>query len=469
LNKVPPLRCVIIVWPITANRKEGIPMYKNNIQGNGRKWKVKVMERRKWVRGLPDKWEDKSVEIALIKELIPLGLRAVEEKLAKEVDEIAGLRYKRFGGKRIHRWGRQWGSVYLHGQKVPVIVPRIRIKGRMTEGELNLKTYDEFQKPHEYDQDVMLRLLNGISTHRYKESIGLVPQVFGISPSSVSKRFTRKAEEALREIQSRRLEEHDIVSVIMDGKRFGKDGIVIALGVTIHGDKVILGIEQMHNENSLSTTQFINKLIERGLKYTDGILFVIDGSKGIIKAVKDAFNEYAFIQRCEYHKRENITSYLNDRDAEHFKDELNSAYNAPDYSSAKEKLNRVYCQLKKINMSSAESLLEGLEETLTLQRLGLRGAIGKSLSTTNCIESIMSQLGQYTDKVDRWRDSGHIQRWVAASLWQIEPRLRKIRGYKYLKLLRLRMKEEIAKKQNTQQNKTVIGINTQKELLMAEV
>lgn len=442
----------------------------SNVSKKGRRWKVKVIEKRKWVKGLADEWVDKTVEMELIKALIPLGLKAVEEKLAKEVDEIVGLRYERFNRKGFHRWGKQWGSVYLRGQKVPIKVPRVRIKGRTMDGEISLKTYDAFQKPSRGDDSqLMLRLLNGISTHRYKESAELVPQVFGISASTVSKRFTKKAEEALRELQGRKLDEYDIISVIIDGKRFGRDGIVVALGITVDGDKIILGIEQMHQENSLSTSQFINKLIERGLKYTDGILFVVDGSKGFIKAIKDSFREYAFIQRCEYHKRKNITSYLNDRDAEYFGRELSNAYNAVDHESAKEGLNKIHSQLKKINISSAESLLEGLEETLTLHKLGLRNKIGKSLSTTNCIESIMSQLGQHTDKVDRWRDSGHIQRWVAASLREIEPRLRRIRGYKHLILLRYKMKEEIAKKRNEQQNKTVGNVDKQKELLTAVV
>lgn len=173
-------------------------MYTNNIQEKGRKWKVKVVEKREWVKGLATKWEDKALEIELIKELIPLGLKAVEEILVREVDEIAGLWYKRFPGKNIYRWGKQWGSVYLHDQKVPILVPRVRLKGRMREGEISLKTYNEFQKPHGLDRQAMLRLLNGISTHKYRESVELVPQVFGISASNMSRRFTKKAEEALK-------------------------------------------------------------------------------------------------------------------------------------------------------------------------------------------------------------------------------------------------------------------------------
>lgn len=222
---------------------------------------------------------------------------------------------------------------------------------------------------------------------------------------------------------------------------------MIAMGVTIDGRKVIIGIDQTNTENHRSVAQFIDKMIARGLKYDEGLLFTVDGSKGLIKAIRDKFREYAFIQRCRWHKRENVISYLNEDQAELCKRELQMAYHKTTYKEAKHALMTLHNELTHVNMSAADSLMEGLEETLTIHRLGLFTELGRSFTSTNCIESVMSQVGQYTDKVDRWRSSSHIHRWVTASLLEIEPRLNKINGWRYLKLLRVKMREEIKKGQ----------------------
>lgn len=415
-----------------------------------RKWKVKVVEKRKAVKEMMelfnnnDDKEDLDLTVEFIQALIPLGLEAVGEKLKKEVTMLAGTRYKR-DDKKAYRWGSQDGSVYLYDQKIPVRVPRLRDK--YLNEELPLETYQKLQKPLRGDRQTLLKLLNGISTHKYKECSELIPEVFGLSPSNLSRRFKKTTAAALTKLQTKRLDDYDFVAIFIDGKRYHKDNIMITMGVTADGRKVIIGIDQTNTENSRSISQMIDKMITRGLKYDEGLLFIVDGSKGLIKAIRDKFREYAFIQRCRWHKRENVISYLNDDQAELCKRELQKAYSKTTYREAKAALMTLHNELTSVNMSAAESLMEGLEETLTIHRLGLFTELGRSFTSTNCIESIMSQVGQYTDKVDRWRDSGHIHRWVAASLLEIEPRLNKINGWRYLKLLRLKMREEIKKGQ----------------------
>ena len=398
-------------------------------------------------------------KVALIQALIPEGLKAVNEKLQEEVRSLAGERYQH--GKENTRWGAQAGSVYLLDQKVPLTVPRIRNKAHNL--EVPLEYYQKLQEPYQADKQVFKKLLNGLSTHKYRESAQLAPEVFGISASNMSRRFKNATAAKLRQLQERRLDGYDFIVVFVDGKRFAKEGIMISLGITTEGEKVILGIEQMSTENSRSIEQFFERLIERGLKHKDGILFVVDGSKGITKAIEAVFAHCAVIQRCQYHKIENVVSYLPKGLQAIWRAKLRAAFKETKYEAAKRALNKLEAELEKLNPSAANSLREGLEETLAIHRLGVSAELGKSLSSTNCIESVMSQLGQYTDKVDRWRGGEHIQRWTAAGLLELEPRLHKVYGYRHLNLLRMKLREEI----KTRQEKQPLGSAVSEDLAMS--
>ena len=413
-----------------------------------RKWKQKVSQRRKALQetmGLKD-INDIDVKVALIQALIPQGLEAVNEKLQEEVNRLAGKVYRH--GKENTRWGRQPGSVYLSDQKVPILVPRIRNKLRNI--EVPLEYYQKFQEPYQGDEQVFKKLINGLSTHKYRESAELVPEVFGISASNLSRRFKYASTAKLKQLQERRLEKYDFVAIVIDGKRFAEDGLMIALGITIEGTKIVLGIEQMATENHRPIAQFLERLIARGLRYEDGILFIVDGSKGILKAIEQIFPLCAVIHRCHYHKTENVVSYLPKGLQMIWRAKLRAAYRQTKYETAVRALEKLAAELHNINPCAEVSLKEGLEETLSLHKLGLYAELGKSLSSTNCIESVMSQLGQYTDKVDRWRGGSHIQRWAAAGLLELESRLQKVRGFRYLNLLRAQLQQEIVKRQKIQ-------------------
>jgi len=237
------------------------------------------------------------------------------------------------------------------------------------------------------------------------------------------------------------------VVVFIDAKRYAEDGLMVALGVTLQGKKLILGTEQIHSENARAIEQWLDGLIERGLKFEEGILFITDGSKGIKKAIERRLGEYALIQRCQWHKRENVVSYLDETQKLLCRVRMSQAYAKTTYSEAKAELEKLHAELLEVNASAAASLMEGMEETLALHRLGLAPELARSLGTTNCIESVMSQLGQYTDKVDRWHNSDQILRWTAACAMDLEPRLYKIRGFRYLPILKLELKELVHKRQ----------------------
>lgn len=408
-----------------------------------RKWKVKVISKRKALEEtlrLKEEIDDIDVRVSSIQALIPIGLAAVNENLQKAVILLAGKRYSH--GKENTRWGSQYGSVYLGDQKVPVTVPRVRNKIR--NAEVPLEFYQKMQEPYLDGEQAFKKLLNGLSTHKYRESAELVPEVFGISASNVSRRFKYVSAAKLKELQERRLDNYGFVAIFVDGKRYAEDGLVVMLGITSDGQKIVLGIEQMATENHRPIIRAFEKLIERGLRYEEGLLFIIDGSKGIEKAIHEVFPACGVIQRCLYHKIENVVSYLPKGIQTIWRAKLRAAYKHVQYEAVRLALLKLYDALYDINPSAASSLKEGLEDTLTLHRLELHAELGKSLSSTNCIESVMSQLGQYTDKVDRWRGGSHIQRWAASGLLALEPRLNKVRGFRHLSLLKVKLLEEVA-------------------------
>jgi len=375
--------------------------------------------------------------VAMIQALIPLGLMAVEEELAAEVERLAGKRYAHTGST-IKRWGSNRGSVFLGDQRVSVKVPRVRdaVAGR----EVGLNSYQALRDPGVIDNAVLGRVLNGISARKYEKVAMMVPETFGIKKSSVSRRFVKAARNKLGELLERDLSGHDIVAVFIDGKSFAENSMILALGVTMEGDKVVLGFIESATENHKVVRDFINGLVDRGLRTDNEILFVIDGSKGIRKGIKEVLGDKAVIQRCQWHKRENVVSYLELRSQPVFRRKLQAAYEQETYEKAKRRLSSIERELKLVNESAASSLMEGLEETLTLHRLGMFKKLGTSFKTTNCIENLNRQLGIYTGRVSHWRNSDQRRRWVATALLEIEPAMRKVKGYKYMMVLRSAMR-----------------------------
>jgi putative transposase len=385
---------------------------------------------------------DLRTKVAIIQDLIPLGLAAVADVLAREVEELAGNRYSREGGKPGHcRWGSERGSVYLADQKLPISRPRVR--NRTERQEVPLASYALLQQPRRGDEGVLKRVLSGLSCRRYEDCAEAVPEAFGISPSTVSRRFIRTSAGKLKALMERDLSDKDFVALFIDGKGFAEDEMIIALGITITGEKVILGFIQSATENEKVVRDFLNGLLDRGFHGEEGLLCIIDGAKGLRSAVRKVFRDKVIVQRCQWHKRENVIRYLPKGQQATWRRKLQGAYSQPTYEAACQALNRLKPGLRLINESAVSSLEEGLEETLTLHRLGLFTALGKSFKTTNCLESLMAQVGQYTDKVDNWKNSSQKQRWVAAALLEIESGLRRVENHRHLFRLREALKKEI--------------------------
>lgn len=365
-------------------------------------------------------------------------------QLMEEEEQIkAGEKYER--GKRYNRWGKNPGSIRIGEEKVPVEVPRFYDKeNRVTEESEYYHQLHELPMPSE---EVIKKVIKGLSQKDYEEVTRSVMDSFGLSQSTISRTFIEESKKRLEEFESRDLGLYDFLALIIDGKYLSKDNIVIALGVTITGVKVPLGFIQATTENSESVKGLLKNLINRNLRFEEGILTITDGSKGLKKAIEETFGKLALNQRCQWHKRENVVSYLREEEKNIFRGKLQRAYDEPDYQTAKVKLFEIRDELKKINRSSANSLEEGLEETLRMHRLGLVEELGRSFRTTNLIENLNSQLVKYIRKVKRWTDSDMKSRWVAVALLEIENKMRRVNNYEKLHLLRSAIKTELNIKQ----------------------
>ena len=389
---------------------------------------------------------DLDARVEAIQLLIPLGLQAVAEELDRAVVELAGARYQRKDSEQPHRrWGSQPGSVYLGDQKLPVTVPRVRnVENRK---EVSLDAYQALQAPRRMDEGLLLRMLKGIATRNYSACAETVPEAFGLSRSSVSRRYIKGTARKLAEFQERSLKEYDLVALFLDGKSFADEEIIIALGVTLDGTKVPLGFVQAATENERVCRRFLADLVERGLRFESGLLVVLDGAKGLYKAVMSVLKGYACVQRCQYHKRKNVVSYLPKSEQSRIRRKMEAAYGKPTHEEARSVLVALRPGLKLMNQSALNSLEEGLDETLTLHRLGLMPLLQASFRTTNCIENVNSLIGQLTHNVRRWTNSSQRHRWVATALLDIQPRLRRVKGHKHLPMLRQAIQAELGIKQ----------------------
>jgi hypothetical protein len=255
--------------------------------------------------GVPTAEIDRTV--ALIQALIPLGLQAVGEALDADVTALAGIRSCRTGGRPgVVRWGQQPGSVYLADQQRPVPVPRVR--DRVANREMPLTPDARLHIPRAAEAGLFRKVLVGLTCRQYAACAEAVPAAFGLSASRVSRRFIRASARPLQTLCERRLDGDEFVG--LEGKTFAQDARVMALGLTLQGQKKILGFVQTATENEPGCAAFLRALGARGLRVEPGLLCIIDGAKGLRPAIQTVVGAQALVQRCQWHKRENVVRYL---------------------------------------------------------------------------------------------------------------------------------------------------------------
>ncbi|MCI0618488.1 transposase, partial [bacterium] len=271
------------------------------------------------------------VKQTLLRHHVELARILFNEIIEMDVRQYAGKRYshdKPHHG-RYSRWGSNPGSIRVGSEKVPVKVTRVHD----THGDkfISLESYEQMHQLPPIDEKLSDAVLLGLSTSDYGRVAEAFTDGFGLSQSTVSRRFIESATEQLEAFEKRSLKELDFVALIIDGKEVAKHQIVIALGITLQGDKVPLGFIQAGSENANAVKGLLQSLIKRDFAFDQGILCIIDGSKGLYKAVKQVFGAYSVVQRCQWHKRENVLSYLNESDHKTYKTKLQHAYELFNY------------------------------------------------------------------------------------------------------------------------------------------
>ena len=400
---------------------------------------VKVANRKKRIKLVFNGGEEKGFDLEGLIEEVGLEMQALATSagtvlmmglIESETEYLAGKRYNRT--TEVDRWGSQGGYVTAGGQKVKVKRPRLR--GKQGE-EVQLTSYERFQQSDERTQAVFQRMVAGLSCRNYPQAIEIVRRGYGISKSVVSREMVKATEAQLQQLCERDLTNFELCVLIIDGIKIGGSMVIVALGVDVTGKKEVMGFRQGSTENADVCVKLFEDMVERGLKKDNPVLIVIDGSKALRSAVDRLFGKETLVHRCQYHKRQNVKAHLPKNYQAEYDRKIQAAYKMKTYDDAKRALEQVIDELERINESAAESLNEGLEETLTLHRLELPEILRKSLSTTNLIESAFSQGRSVMRNVKRWRDSHQIHRWTATALVDAEKNFRRIRGYRSMPTL----------------------------------
>lgn len=366
---------------------------------------------------------------------VAIGLQVMERMMAEEVTALVGPKGKHQPGRTAVRHGQENGQVVLGGRKVAVKRPRVRTTD---DREVPLESYQRFQDPALLGAAALERMLHGLSCRRYGhglEAVGQNVEPIGTSKSAVDRRFIAQTRLALEEVMKRSLSEQRYPVLMLDGIEMGEHMVIVALGVDREGRKQVLGLWEGATENAAVCKSLLADLVERGLDTSEGILVVIDGSKALESAVKRTWGRQAVIQRCQVHKKRNVLDHLPEQQRSLVSRQLDRAWREPDVEAARDKLKKLAAALKEDHPGASASILEGLEETLTVTRLGLPKRLARSLRSTNPIESLNASIRNTSRNVKRWRNGEQALRWAAAASLNAEGSLRRLYGYRDMPLL----------------------------------
>jgi len=377
---------------------------------------------------------------------VSAGLGALDQILEEEVRCYVGPKGKHDPDRDAFRHGSTVGKLVLGGRKIQVSRPRVRSKDNGQ--EIPLESYRLFQNEDLLQEEALRRITQGLAGRRYDtglESMGeeIQEQSESTSKSSVSRRFIQGTQKELSRLMSRPLDDERYPVLMIDGIEFAQHMVVAAMGVDIDGSKHILAIRQGSTENRAVCRSLLGNLIDRGFSFEDGLLVVMDGSKGLRSAVNEVFGDMALVQRCQCHKKRNVLDHLPSERQEWVKRQMNRAYQELDYRKAEMDLRQLADSLEGQHPGAASSLREGLQETLTVTHLGLPALLRETMCTTNPIESAFSMVRDMTKNVKRWRNGKQVLRWTAAALLEAEGRFNRIKGYRDMRMLAFKLRKHL--------------------------
>jgi len=366
---------------------------------------------------------------------VGVGLGVVHELMELEVDEVVGQKGKHNPEREAKRHGHEDGSLTLGGRRVRVRRPRVRSAD--DKRELTVETYEYFAERDPLTRAVMDRMLAGVSTRRFArvgEPIGdeIDRSSMATSKTSVSEMFIERTQTALEELMSRRLDDVRLAVMMLDGIEIAERTHVVALGITTDGVKLPLGLWEGSTENATLARTLLADLVDRGLDPEQAILFVIDGSKALRRAINDVFGKRAVVHRCHRHKERNVCDLLPERDRDQIRARIRAAWGLTDAGLARQRLELLAGELDRSWPDAARSLREGLDDTLTLMRLEITGNLAKTLCSTNPCESMIEIVRHTQRNVKRWREGDMRRRWTAAGMLVAEQQFRRVIGYRDL-------------------------------------
>ena len=356
-----------------------------------------------------------------------IGLTIIRQVMEAEIQRKVGC----WGQQPVRRHGQQLGYVVFGGRKVQLERPRLRSR----EGkEVGLDSYAAFQGNGKMQQAVERQLIRQCSTRDYEGAIDSCIEGYGIKRSSVSRHWKIATSKQLQELLQRPVPK-ELLVLMIDSKFFAGECVVAAVGIDLEGRKHVLGLWHGATENSTVVKTLLEDLVSRGLDSERKMLIVIDGAKALRKAVKMIFGEQALVQRCRLHKMRNVLDHLPKEQQPQARWRLQRAWAQKDPKVAEQELRKVARWLEESWPMAAASLNEGLEETLTVQRLKLQRELVRVLSNTNVIENCFAQVSYRTRRVKQWQSPHMILRWAAATLLWAERHFRRIKGCDHLHAL----------------------------------
>ena len=379
-----------------------------------------------------------------IDELIEVtGRAAIEAVLMLSAQEVAGPKHPgKKGAGEITWYGRQQTTIPLSERKLRVDKPRLRRKGSGADKEVAIPAYEAMLSNSRLGRRILEILLHGVSTRNYRKVLPQMAETVAVSKSNLSREFIEASEQTLKDLWERRFEGKDILIVYLDGIQFGQTHVIVALGVDRQGYKHVLGLREGSSENATVVKDLLTDLVSRGLDPGRRRLFVIDGSKALRAAIDEVFGDKNPIQRCRNHKIRNVLDYLPKDRQENVRCAMKAAFQLP-AEQGMAKLKKLSDWLAQEYPSAAESLLEGLAEMFTINRLDLPGQLRRCLASTNIIESPNAGIREKTGRVTRWRDGQMVLRWTASALMTLEKRMRRIMGHQQLWMLEAKLQEQI--------------------------
>jgi transposase-like protein len=376
---------------------------------------------------------------------VGVGLGVLAELMEEEVDDVVGPKGRHNPERSAVRHGHESGEVTLGGRRVQVERPRVRaVDGS---GEVALRTYEHFADRDPFSRHVLEQLLAGVSTRRFertREPVGTEVEAYArsTSRSSVSREFVSRSRENLLALMSRRLDDLRLAVLMLDGIELKGRCCVVALGISTDGVKLPLGLWDGSTENATVAKALLSNLDARGLDLGQGVLCVIDGAKALRKAIDEVLGPVP-VQRCIRHKERNVLDHLPERDRPAVKQRLRRAWARDDHEQALAELHALAGELEHSHPGAAASLREGIAETLTVTRLGVRGSLKQTLQSTNPCESMIEIVRRTSRNVKRWQSGDMCLRWTAAGMLEAEAQFRRVLGYRDLAKLALAVEREL--------------------------